>query len=137
MIPFAALSVLTLVDGGPTTGFDQSRALAALITYGMIILSFMGGVQWGLEMSRIGGDDGNGFAASVVPALVAFAASFASTPVAILVLAAGFLILLVYDRARIRVGVGPAWYGALRLQLSTAVVICLVAAAFASRSGGM
>jgi hypothetical protein len=129
VIPFAGLAIMSLAGGGDWSGLDQFRALYALVTYGMIILSFMGGVQWGLEMSRPDGNGAAGFVASVVPALIAFAASFVSVYAALLILAAGFVILLGYDRARIRAGIGPIWYGALRLQLSTAVVICLAAAA--------
>lgn len=135
VIPFAALTLLTLAGSEQWSGIDQSRVLQALITYGMIILSFMGGVQWGLEMSRPGGNGAAGFAISVIPALVAFAASFVSTPAALLILAAGFLVLLGYDRARIRDGIGPLWYGTLRMQLSTAVLLSLGAATVASVGG--
>lgn len=136
VLPFAALSLLTFADGSPWFGVDPSRTLQALIIYGMIILSFMGGVQWGLEMTRPDGDGAKGFAASVIPALIAFAASFVSPTAALLILAAGFLILLAYDMARIRAGVGPVWYGALRMQLSAAVVLSLAVAALASSDGG-
>jgi hypothetical protein len=132
VLPFAALSALTVIDSGAATGIGQGAVLQALITYGMIILSFMGGVQWGLEMSRPEGSGAAGFAASVLPALVAFAASFVSPLAALVILAAGFLILLGYDRARIRAGIGPVWYGALRMQLSTAVVISLAVATAAN-----
>jgi hypothetical protein len=135
VIPFAALSVSTLTGGDAWSGVDQSRVLQALVTYGMIILSFMGGVQWGLEMSRPEGNGATGFAASVIPALIAFGASFVSVFAALIILIAGFLILLAYDRARIRAGIGPIWYGALRLQLSTAVILCLGIASVASLSG--
>ncbi|OYW56384.1 MAG: hypothetical protein B7Y80_07035 [Hyphomicrobium sp. 32-62-53] len=134
VIPFAALSVSTLTGGDAWSGVDQSRVLQALVTYGMIILSFMGGVQWGLEMSRPDGNGAAGFAASVVPALIAFAASFVSVFAALIILTAGFLILLAYDRARIRAGIGPIKYGALRVQLSTAVILCLGIASVASLS---
>jgi hypothetical protein len=135
VIPFAALSVSTLTGGDAWSGVDQSRVLHVLVTYGMIILGFMGGVQWGLEMSRPEGNSATGFAASVIPALIAFAASFVSVFAALIILIAGFLILLAYARARIRAGIGPIWYGALRLQLSTAVILCLGIASVASLSG--
>lgn len=131
VLPFAALSVLTLADGSQWFGFDPLHTLQALIIYGMIILSFMGGVQWGLEMTRPDGDGALGFTASVIPALIAFAASFVSPTAALLILAAGFLILLGYDMARVRAGIGPVWYGALRMQLSAAVLLSLTAATVA------
>jgi hypothetical protein len=130
VLPFAALSALTFLDTSATTGIEQGDILQALIAYGMIILSFMGGVQWGLEMTRGDGkgSDALGFAASVVPALVAFGTSFVNPLAALVILAVGFVLLLTYDLRRIRAGIGPGWYAGLRFQLSTAVVLCLGAA---------
>lgn len=133
VLPFAALSALTLVNSAAVAGVGQGAVLQALITYGMIILSFMGGVQWGLEMTRGDGrsPDALGFAASVIPALVAFGVSFVNPMAALIILTVGFLLLLAYDVRRIRAGVGPGWYAGLRFQLSTAVVLCLGAAVVA------
>ena len=135
VIPFAVLTALILTQGHVSWGFNTDAAMQALLAYGMIILSFMGGVQWGLEMTRTNGTAATGFAASVLPALAAFAASFASTFAALLILIGGFVALLAYDMSRLRAGIGPAWYGSLRLQLSSAVVLCLTAAALASMGG--
>jgi len=128
VIPFAAFAALVVAGG--SGGIDATTALRALISYGTIILSFMGGVQWGLEMTRGDGKspDAIGFAASVVPALVAFGASFVNPMAALVILAVGFVLLLAYDLRRIRAGIGPGWYAGLRFQLSTAVVLCLGAA---------
>jgi hypothetical protein len=126
VIPFAAFAALVVAGG--SGGIDATTALRALISYGTIILSFMGGVQWGLELSR-GDGDGFGFLASVIPALIAFAVTFIDPAAALAILAAGFILLLVYDLRRVRAGIGPAWYGRLRLQLTIAVVLSLLAAA--------
>ncbi|MBY0225943.1 MAG: DUF3429 domain-containing protein [Hyphomicrobium sp.] len=127
VLPFAALSALTHMDTSATTGIEQGDILRALIAYGMIILSFMGGVQWGLEMTRGDGKSSNalGFAASVVPALIAFGTFFVNPLAALVILALGFVLLLTYDLRRVRAGIGPGWYAGLRFQLSTAVVLCL------------
>jgi hypothetical protein len=87
----------------------------------------MGGAQWGLETARRDGD-GSGFLASVVPALIAFAVTFIDPAVALPILAASFILLLIYDLRRVRAGTGPAWYGRLRIQLTSAVVLSLLAA---------
>ncbi len=133
VLPFAALSALTLVNTEAVAGIGQGAGFAGAHHVRMIILSFMGGVQWGLEMTRGDGrrPDMLGFAASVVPALVAFGASFVNPIAALLILAIGFTLLLAYDLRRIRAGIGPGWYAGLRLQLSTAVVLCLGAAVVA------
>lgn len=128
VIPFAALAAL--VVGGGSSSLDATSALRAIVSYGVIILSFMGGAQWGLETAR-GDGDGSGFLASVIPALIAFAVTFIDPAAALPILAAGFILLLMYDLRRVRAGIGPAWYGRLRLQLTAAVVLSLVAAAVA------
>ncbi|MGE5267452.1 MAG: DUF3429 domain-containing protein, partial [Deltaproteobacteria bacterium] len=99
VIPFATLAALVVANGG--AGIDAATALRALISYGVIILSFMGGVQWGLEMTREDGS-GPGFLASVMPALIAFAVSFIDPAAALAILAAGFILLLIYDLRRVR-----------------------------------
>jgi hypothetical protein len=133
VLPFAALSALIVSNTEQMAGLSAPDILRALVTYGIIILSFMGGVQWGLEMTRWDGkaSEGIGFVMSVVPALIAFAASFVSPLAALVTLAVGFLLLLAYDLRRIKAGLAPGWYASLRIQLTTAVVLCLGAALFA------
>ena len=48
IVPFAGLALLAIAADHETA----SIAAGALISYGAVILSFMGGVQWGLEMGR-------------------------------------------------------------------------------------
>ena len=77
----------------------QIAARDTLIAYGVIILSFMGGAQWGLAMSRTGRPDAQfaAYAASVAPALAGFAIWPLPPAVALPALAAAFLALLAYD----------------------------------------
>lgn len=83
VIPFAAL-VVVVVSGTPAyAGAD----LAALVGYGAIILSFMGGALWALEMSQ--GRSQVGYAVSIVPALVAVAAMLSQATYGILLLLCG------------------------------------------------
>ena len=134
VIPFAALSAALL------TGFEpvQDIALRGLPGYAAVILGFMGGVQWGLEMSRPepvhNSPDAwwrSGYAMSVLPALLAAAALLLAPPDALLLLAAGFAALLAYDLMRARAGIGPAWYARLRIALTCAVLAALTAAVYA------
>lgn len=127
VLPFVALSAVAIIGPREWT----ATAAVLLVSYGAIILGFMGGAQWGLEMSK-GGEQptgATGYAASVVPALVAFAATALPFRGAAAVLIAGFAGLLAYDLWRVQAGVGPRWYGALRWQLTLAVVTALSAAA--------
>ena len=127
VLPFAALSCLAVAASADTA----EMARHALIGYGAIILGFMGGVQWGLEMTLPyhASGTGLGYAASVTPALVAFAATLAPLSVALWILMAGFGGLLAYDLQRLRQGIGARWYATLRWQLSLAVIAALLVAA--------
>ena len=69
-------------------------------------------------------------AVSVLPALAAFGLSFLPAQPALLGLAAVFVALLLYDISTAREGGAPAWYPALRVQLTGAVVLCLLLPAF-------
>ena len=86
--------------------------MAALVGYGAIILSFMGGVLWGLEVSQ--GRSQAAYAVSIVPALVAVAAMLSPATYGILLLLCGFAGLLAYDvkyqpfRGRPKLVSGPA-----------------------------
>lgn len=126
VLPFLALTgALALrlpipLDPGP-----------ALVGYGVAILSFMGGAQWGLAVRAPDGGDRalRPYVAAVVPALVAWPAGLLPPRYAFLLLAAGFAALLAYDLWTVRRGEAPAWYGRLRLQLTVAVVALLLGAA--------
>jgi len=126
--PFLTLT-LAAVMGSPETA---STAGTALVAYATIILSFMGGAQWGLAV--VAAADASAvlarrLAVSVLPALAALASLALPARAALLGLAAAFVALLTYDIASARKGVAPGWYPALRVQLTIAVVLCLLVAA--------
>jgi len=128
VLPFAALALLAVTGGVLPNG----SAMSGLVQYGLIILSFMGGAQWGLAMRAASSDDsfeGWRLTISVLPALAAFGLSFLPAGSALLGLAGAFVALLGYDVLAARAGMAPAWYPALRLQLTGAVVVCLLVAA--------
>ena len=133
VIPFAVCAALASTGGVVPPG----AALHALVLYGVVILSFMGGAHWGL--ARAAADASPRLSAlrlafSVVPALAGFVLSFLPAVAALVGLSAAFIALLAYDIAAARAGAAPAWYPALRLQLTGAVVICLLIAAIFGRS---
>jgi Protein of unknown function (DUF3429) len=124
VIPFAAFALLAVTGGV----LPHGSAMSGLVLYGAIILSFMGGAQWGLSMVTGGSTMRTRLAISVLPALAAFGLWFLPAAGALLGLAAVFVALLLYDIATARAGAAPAWYPALRIQLTSAVVICLLLA---------
>lgn len=128
VLPFAA-SCLGVVAGSARTAELASQVL---VVYATVIVSFMGGVQWGLAM--IAPDGGSAtlprrLAISTLPALAAFVMAALPVQSAMLGLAAVFCALLAYDAVTVRAGVAPRWYLALRVQLTAAVVLCLILAA--------
>ena len=129
VIPFAVLA-LGSAFGDAALGL---RVVPALIAYGAVILSFLGGVHWGLAIAGFGAA---GSAAmwphlglSVVPSLVGWAALLVPTSAGLPVLAAAFAAMLVIDLRATRRGAAPAWYPLLRWPLTAAVVAALVIAA--------
>ncbi len=127
VLPFAALALLSVAGGV----LAPDAAIEGLITYAMIILSFMGGAQWGLAMRGASGRDAAEewrLMISVLPALAAFGLSFLPASSALFGLSAAFLALLGYDLLTARAGTAPTWYPALRIQLTGAVIVCLLIA---------
>ena len=117
-----------LAFAGPPS---SAAAVASLLVYSAIVLSFMGGVQWGLTMAsgqlslaRLG--------ISVLPALAAWAAALLGGGLGLLLMAAGFVGILAYDLLTVREGRAPAWYPALRWPLTFVVITCLVLTAIAT-----
>lgn len=121
VLPFAALTLATAA--GP---LPHQAAGAGLLAYGVVILSFMGGAQWGLSMRAPEEVMARGLTISVLPALIGFVCWFLPLRVALLGLALTFLGLLIYDIGSARTGLAPGWYPVLRRQLTGAVVLCLL-----------
>ena len=131
VLPFASLSLYSLTGAG----LGSATAHDVLFVYGALILSFMGGAQWGLaavqsraENSDVAKAASVRFAVSVLPALAAFALWFISTRLALAGLAVAFIALLLYDIRTVREELAPKWYAPLRIQLSSAVVVFLLLA---------
>lgn len=132
LIPFFGLSGAIALRISVPYG-SASLWLAA---YGAIILSFMGGAQWGLAVAKArlsGLTAWRSFGVSVVPALIAWPALFLPITWALATLSVTFACLLGYDLWTVRRGEAPLWYGQLRLGLTAAVVLCLTFAILANR----
>ncbi|CDF34821.1 unnamed protein product [Chondrus crispus] len=86
--------------------------------YGAAILSFLGGVHWGLALRAPSTLD---FAYSVTPSLLAWGASLAPLPQGLAILSASFVGAWAWDEVRFR-GAShvPPWYRTLRRPLTVA-----------------
>lgn len=127
LIPFWALALALLVHGA--FGLDPAFLDLALATYAAIIVSFLGGIRWGLAV-RAGATDAVPYALSVLPSLVAWAALAAPEPWRLAILGLVALALGPIDLGLVRSGAAPAWFGRLRLILSTGAGVALLLAAW-------
>ena len=132
LIPFVVLAGalvlwLTLpVFGGP------GAIRQALVLYALAILSFLGGIRWGIAMNYADQPIAlRDFVLSVVPALVGWAAVLFAPGAALWLLTGAFVVLGLYDYGLACRTVAPEWYGRLRLGLSAAVSATLAVAALA------
>lgn len=126
VIPFAALALLIALGGAGLLAPEQASRILQL--YAALILSFMGGAQWGLASARPEGPKTRALVVSVLPALFAWATFLTPGRSALAAMAAAFLALLLYDVWTVRRGEAPAWYGRLRIGLTLAVITSLLAA---------
>ena len=129
--PFVALA-----GGAPfLVGAPRLWALHALLAYGAIILSFLGGIQWGLAIARPGGASpdtlGGRLIVSITPSLAAWGALLVPERAGLILLALSIAAMLWVDLRATRLGQAPAWYPRLRIPLSCAVIATLVLGAVA------
>ena len=139
LLPQAA-AVLLIVSGRREAG------LFALL-YAAVILSFLGGVWWGLAMRRTGRQAGLATIA-VLPSLVAVAlvlAAFGSlflplgpdadrwARMALIALGSAIMLTLLVDRHLITTGEAPAGWMGLRAPLSLGLGLLTIAAGLLAR----
>ncbi|MTI00368.1 DUF3429 domain-containing protein [Roseibium sp. RKSG952] len=106
------------------------EAQFALNFYGAVILSFMGGIHWGLEMARQKeNEDAPALGAltlSVLPSLAAWASLALPVRFGSAALAVFFALTLAYDLSCAKSGRTPPWYPKLRIPLTVAVCVALL-----------
>jgi len=120
-----ALPFLALAAAVP---FARDAAQHALAAYAATILSFLGGIHWGLAIAQ-NRDLTPRLVLSVIPSLVAWVALLLPAPACLLLQAACLAAWLPADLRATRLGQAPAWYPSLRIPLSIVVTICLIAGA--------
>lgn len=124
VLPFVAGTVGVWMFRHP---FD-AWALEAQMTYGAIILSFLGAVHWGLALRMPYGVPRLLLVWGVVPSLVGWVALAFGPPLQHGVMMLGFLAAFLADRRVVLSGLAPAWYLRLRMMLTTLVVVSLAGA---------
>lgn len=123
LIPFAGLAGAVLLGVAPEV------AGLALLSYGAVILSFVGALHWAFAMTLPGLDAAARtrlFAWSTVPALVAWPALLVAPQAGAAVLVAGFVAHYLQDRRLAGRQSLPGWYLPLRLRLSSVACLSLL-----------
>ncbi|ATJ81730.1 hypothetical protein BEI_0743 [Halomonas beimenensis] len=116
MLPFGgALAAAWLA---PT--FWQLLAIQAFLAYGALILSFLGGVHWGLALAH---GQRHRLVAGILPSLVAWPSLLIDARLGAWILLVGFLALRAYEAGPGAPGL-PAWYRRLRTRLTLVVAAC-------------
>lgn len=109
-------------------------AIAGLVTFSMIILAHLGGIEWGLALRDGAGTErtrATALVLSVLPAIAAWGIFWMPTPQWQLGGAAAlFLAVWGADLWLARQGLLPAWFVDLRTAITLAVVVILAAAFF-------
>lgn len=123
---YAGLLPFALGLGLVLAGWSEAGR-TILVSYGAIILSFVGAVHWGLALSSRT-DQRLTYAAGVVPALVGWAALLLPVLAGLLLLAAGLIGWRVFE-GRVQHARFPDWFDRLRTHLTAGASGMLVLAA--------
>lgn len=116
---------------GPWTELVHEWALTAALGYGAVILSFLGGVIWGLAIAA-DAHLSRWLTLSVIPSLIGWLAVMVGCSPGLWLLTAAFAAMPLLDRAACRTKIAPVWYLSLRLPVSIAVTLTLGLAALGS-----
>ena len=123
LLPFVALALFGALDANHRELWQKM-----LLSYGAVILSFVGALHWAFAMvhpATQGQNAGGIYAWSVMPSLVAWVALLVSPTVCTTLLLGGLLAHYRQDLRLARVLALPDWYLPLRLQLTLVASLCL------------
>ncbi len=124
LIPFWALAVSLRL--APVAGYGAEAIDTALAAYSAVILSFLGGLRWGLAAVRPDQRPvAAHYAVGVGPSLLGWAALALPEPWRLALLGALVLALGLMDQRLVSEGLAPPWMGRLRLILSTGAGLAL------------
>ncbi|KAJ7224171.1 hypothetical protein GGX14DRAFT_648810 [Mycena pura] len=113
----------------PYIGAGATTALSVQVTYGAVILSFLGALHWGMEskFAGLGGHHGwRRLALGTAPLLYAWPTLALEPTNALIVQWVGFTWLWLADLQATSAGWTPKWYAQYRFYLSTLTGTCIL-----------
>lgn len=128
---FGVVPFIGLAASLPFLKYEPKLVVAhALGAYGATILSFLGGIHWGLAIAGTGVHGSKNLTVrlsmSVLPPLAGWVSLLLSTSYGLIMLSAAIAMMLWVDVRAARIGEAPPWYPKLRVPLTCAVVAALV-----------
>jgi hypothetical protein len=134
-IPFAGLALaLFMPDGNEYLKANAGQKILIvqlLTTYAAVILSFLGGIQWGIGLSIVSAAPRSAktlFCLSVLPSLFAWAMLFIAHPTSRILVAIGlFGFVWIIDTLLNLQKLIPAWFYKLRTIITAIVITSLTA----------
>lgn len=116
VLPFLAGLAIAVAGRTPE---QQQFGLNLFVVYSAVILSFLGGIRWGV---RLPAPDWRHLGLSVMPSLIAAGCLLLDRQHALPMLALAFAVVGLFDVTRGTHALWPAWFKRLRLHLTLAVV---------------
>lgn len=118
LLPFLATAIAATL---PVSW--ASPAAFGFMAWSAAVLAFLGGLQWGIALQPGADRFAERLTVGILPVLAAALAIPLGLRWGVVLLLAGFVLLLVWDRRRNR-GLMPDWYVPLRIRLTAAVAVC-------------
>ncbi|MEX0730644.1 MAG: DUF3429 domain-containing protein [Aquisalimonadaceae bacterium] len=109
-------------------GLLATWLLRAVMVYAALLLSFHGGLHWGLTLKDSRADSRT-FLIGVAPSVLALAAMLMPMRPALMLLAVGYVAQLIVDLVRLKL---PGWFRTLWAAMTVAVVMALILALIAA-----
>jgi hypothetical protein len=133
-LPFGAGALVLVLPESAMVRSWQAWAFMAVPIYGAVILSFLGGIRWGIALV-LPGHEGwapRQFVLSVLPSLWGWGAALMGQPVNFILLAIGFVLTGLWDRGLKQESAIPLWFVSLRMTLTILVTLALIVCAAAT-----
>ena len=118
LVPFLFLAAATVMD----LRLPFAPAPALLIGYGAIILSFVGALHWGAQLTNSTPRSAR-FVWSILPALLGWVALMVPATSAVICLITGLILCWIYDMRIMKAGEWPHYMRSLRTILTA--IACL------------